>query len=111
MGRGALGEFEHQVLLGALRLGDDAYSVALTLELEGRTGRDVAQAAVYITLRRLEKKGYLSSRLDDRALSETGRERRYFSITPQGMEKLRESREMLLSLWDGVAGVIDGQEV
>lgn len=107
MGRDALGEFEHKVLLGVLRLEGEAYSVPLTLELEERTGKEVAQAAVYITLRRLEKKGLLTSRLDDHAVPETGRERRYFKLTRSGVEKLRESRNMLLSLWEGVAGVLD----
>lgn len=107
MGRDTLGEFEHQVLLGVLRLRGEAYSVPLALELEERTGKEVAQAAVYITLRRLEEKGLLTSRLDDHAVPETGRERRYFELTPPGLEKLRESRNMLLSLWDGVAGVLD----
>lgn len=107
MGRDTLGEFEHQVLLGVLRLRGETYSVPLTLELEERTGKEVAQAAVYITLRRLEKKGLLTSRLDDHAVPETGRERRYFELTPAGIQKLRESREMLLNLWEGVAGVLD----
>ncbi|HSR41346.1 MAG TPA: helix-turn-helix transcriptional regulator [Longimicrobiales bacterium] len=107
MGRDTLGEFEHQVLLGALRLGDACYSVPLTLELEERTGKEVAQAAVYITLRRLEKKGLLTSRLDDHAVPETGRERRYFELTPAGLEKLRESRTMLLNLWEGVDALLD----
>ena len=107
MGRDTLGEFEHQVLLGVLRLEGEAYSVPLALELEELTGKEVAQAAVYITLRRLEKKGLLTSRLDDHAVPETGRERRYFDLTPAGLEKLRESRQMLLSLWEGVAGVLD----
>lgn len=108
MGRNKLGEFEHQVLLGVLRLQDQAYSVSLALELEERTGKEVAQAAVFITLRRLEEKGLLTSRLDDRAVPETGRERRYFKLTPEGMEKLRESREILLRLWDGVTRALDG---
>lgn len=107
MGRDTLGEFEHQVLLGVLRLEGEAYSVPLALELERRTGKEVAQAAVYITLRRLEEKGLLTSRLDDHAVPETGRERRYFALTPEGVEKLRESRAMLLNLWEGVAGVLD----
>lgn len=108
MGRTTLGEFEHQVLLTVLRLQGEAYSVSLTLELEERTGKEVAQAAVYITLRRLEKKGLLTSRLDDHAVAETGRERRYFELTAEGLRMLQESREMLLSLWEGVSATLDG---
>jgi len=107
MSRDTLGEFEHMVLLAILRLGGEAYSVPIVLELEERTGREVAQAAVFIAMKRLEKKGLLTSRMDDHAVKETGRVRRYFQLTDAGREKLRETREALVSLWDGVATQLD----
>lgn len=107
MPRDNLGEFEHMVLLGILRLGGEAYSVPLVLELEERTGREVAQAAVFIAMKRLEAKGFLSSRLDDHARKQTGRVRRYFKLTPAGEAKLRETREALVSLWEGVTARLD----
>ena len=63
MAKDLLGEFEHQVMLAILRLGSESYSVALVLELEETTEREVAPAAVYIALRRLEAKGLLTSRM------------------------------------------------
>ncbi len=107
MGRDRLGGFEHQVLLAVLRLGSEAYSVPIVLELEGRTGREVAQSSVYIALQRMEKKGFLDSRLDDHAVEETGRVRRYFALTHEAMTRLRESRRELFSLWDGVGAELD----
>lgn len=107
MGKDVLGEFEHQVMLAILRLGGEAYSVTVVVELEQRIGRDVAQAAVYIAMKRLEKRGLLTSRMDDHAVGETGRVRRYFKLTPEGMLKLREARETLVSLWEGVTARID----
>ena len=64
MGRTGLGEFEHQVLLTILRLGRESYSVPIVAELDARTGRETATSAVYIALRRLEKRGLLRSRLE-----------------------------------------------
>jgi DNA-binding PadR family transcriptional regulator len=107
MSRDTLGEFEHMVLLAILRLGGEAYSVPVVLELEQRTGREVAQAAVFIAMKRLEKKALLTSRMDDHAVKETGRVRRYFQLTDAGREKLAETREALVSLWDGVATQLD----
>lgn len=107
MGRDRLGEFEHQVLLAVLRLGREAYSVPVVLELEERTGREVAQSSVFIALQRMEKKGLLASRLDDHAVEDTGRVRRYFALTPLAMERLRESRRELFRLWDGVGAQLD----
>ncbi len=107
MSRDTLGEFEHMVLLAILRLGGEAYSVPVVLELEERTGREVAQAAVFIAMKRLEGKGLLTSRMDDHAVKETGRVRRYFQLTDAGREKLRKTREALVSLWDGIATQLD----
>ncbi len=101
MGRDSLGEFEHMVLLAILRQGGEAYSVPLVLELEQRTGRSVAPAAVYIALRRLEKRGLLRSRMVAEA-EESGRPRRYFALEEPAMEKLREARQAFASLWDGM---------
>lgn len=107
MGRETLGHFEHQVLLTVLRLGGEAYSVPIVLELEERTGREVAQAAVFIVLRRLEKKGLLTSRFDDHSVQETGRVRCYFKLTPFAMRRLKESRREMVRLWEGVETVLD----
>src|SRR5688500_5931894 len=102
MGKESLGELEHQVLLAALRLGGEAYSVSIVLELERSGRREVSQAAVFIVLRRLEDKGLLTSRFDCRAVEETGRVRRYFQLTPEALRRLRESRQTLVRLWQGL---------
>jgi PadR family transcriptional regulator PadR len=107
MAREALGEFEHQVLLTILRLGAESYSVPIVLELEERTGRSVAPAAVHIALTRLEKKGYLSSRLVEPGPGQGGRVRRYFTLEPAGVERLRESRRVLARLSEGLAPILD----
>lgn len=107
MPREGLGEFEHQVLLAILQLGGEAYSVSLVLELEERSGREISQAAVFIVLRRLEEKGLLTSRLDDRAAEKTGRVRRYFKPTPEAMRRLKESRRTLVRLWQGLEPLLD----
>ncbi|MGD8321772.1 MAG: PadR family transcriptional regulator, partial [Gemmatimonadota bacterium] len=85
-------DFEQQVLLAVWRLGEEAYGAAVRDELEARTGRDVAQGAVYVTLVRLEKKGLLRSRMADPTPVRGGKAKRYFRITPEGMEGAREVR-------------------
>jgi len=102
MGKQLLGEFEHHVLLALLRQGEEGYSVPILVELEEQTGRAVAPAAVYIALRRLEEKRLLKSHLRSAHPSEGGRERRYYSITPEGMKRMVEARKALMNLWDGM---------
>lgn len=107
MGRSSLGEFEHQVLLTILRLGREAYSVSIVSELEDRTGRETSTSAVYVALRRLEKKGLLRSRLETPEESGEPYPRRYFALTEAALEPLKESRRALLDLWDGLEPVLD----
>jgi PadR family transcriptional regulator, regulatory protein PadR len=107
--KNALGEFEHQVLLSALRLGKGAYTAAIVLELEERTEREVAAAAVYIALRRLEDYALVKSNI--RRMAEPGgkRERRYFTITSAGIDQLSTTRERLLRLWEGIEPVLEAR--
>lgn len=95
----ALGEFEHHVLLAILRRGSRSYSVDIVRELDERTGRSVGVTSIFVTLRRLEKKGLLTSEV---VSPEQGHRRRYFSLTPAAFERLESAREAFLSLWDGV---------
>lgn len=110
MSKEVLGELEHQVLLAVLRCGGDAYSVPILLELEARTGREIAPAAVYIALRRLEEKDLTESSLRSPDDNGGGRSRRYFRVTEDGLDRLRESKRRFVSLWEGLDPLLgDGQ--
>jgi|SRR5579862_9423164 len=98
--------FELQVLLAVLRLGDGAYSVSVVLDLEGRTGRRVSQAAVFVALRRLEKKGLIQSHLED-PFPGSGRVRRLVKPTRAGLRILKDAREQHARTWRGVDRLLD----
>ena len=102
MGREALGEFEQLVLLAALHLGDDVYGVPIADEIERRTGRAVSPAAVYVTLRRLEQKGLLTSAMSAPTAERGGKSRRCVKITSSGLESLRASRQAIDAMWKGL---------
>jgi len=94
-----LQHFELHVLLAMLREQEETYSVPLVLALERRMGRPVAQAAVFIALNRLEKKGLVESRMDE---SEGRHARRYFKLTKQGLAAVRAHRAEHARLWQGL---------
>lgn len=100
------GEFEHHVLLAALRLGERAFTSSIVEELEGRTDRDVAPAAAYVALRRMESKGLVASEM--RTDDESGplRERRFFTVSERGLAALRSSRAQLGRLWEGFESIL-----
>jgi DNA-binding PadR family transcriptional regulator len=96
-----LGEFEQMVLLAVLRLGEDAYGLAVRDELEHVAGRSPSSGALYTTLDRLERKGLVRSRAAEGNGDRGGRPRRYLALTEAGRQALRHSRETLLRLWEG----------
>ncbi|HZS48467.1 MAG TPA: helix-turn-helix transcriptional regulator [Blastocatellia bacterium] len=97
-----LGEFEQIVLLALIRLADNAYGMTIRQEIEKRTGRYVSIGAVYATLDRLEKKGYVDSWLADPTAERGGRAKRYFELLPAGSSAIQRSKEMLTSMWEGL---------
>ena len=102
----SLGEFEQVVLLAVLRLGDAAYAVSVRDEILDRTGRDVSRGSIYITLDRLETKGYLRSWLADPTPERGGRAKRYYALRPRAVEALRDSRRALVALWKGIEATL-----
>ena len=97
-----LGDFEQLVLLAVLRLRQQAYGVAIRREIEERTGRAVSRGAVYITLDRLEEKGYLSSVRADEPAPRSGQARRYYRVEPEGIAALETAHAALRSMWTGL---------
>jgi DNA-binding PadR family transcriptional regulator len=95
-------DFEQQVLLAVWRLGEHAYGAAVREELEARTGRAVAPGAVYVTLIRLEKKGYLHSHLADPTPVRGGKAKRFFEIQPEGIAGVKAARAAMERLWEGL---------
>lgn len=100
--RNYLGEFELLVMLVLVRLGDDAYGVPISREIEQRTEREVTVGSVYAALERLENKGFISSRVGEPTPERGGRAKRYFSVTNRGLREVRKTRQALISLWRGV---------
>ena len=101
-----IGEFEQVVLLAILRLGEEAYAVSIRDEILACTGRDVSRGSIYITLDRLETKGYLRSSFGDPTPERGGRAKRYYALRPRAIEALRESRRALVSLWRGLESML-----
>lgn len=97
-GNDRLGRFEELVLLALVRLRENAYGVPIRREIAERTGRDVSFGAVYTTLERLERKGYVSSWLGDPTPERGGRAKRYFRIKAPGVRALEHSQRTIASM-------------
>jgi PadR family transcriptional regulator, regulatory protein PadR len=96
------GGFELLVMLTIIRLGEDAYGVPISREIERQTGRSVAFGTVYATLERLQRKGFVCSHLGDATPERGGRAKRYFRATSTGLRTVRETKQSLIRLWRGL---------
>lgn len=101
------GEFEQMLLLAILRLGDEAYGAALMGELARTPGRKVSRGSVYVTLDRLEEKGWISSTMSEPRPERGGRPRKVVRLTATGLDQVRRARRAFLKLWDGLEAVLD----
>ena len=91
--------------LGVMRIATKYPRIA-TRHFE-RTGRQVQGGALYVTLDRLEKKGYVVSRMGDPDPQRSGRPKRFIEVTPEGVRALAEHREALLKAWEGIEPELD----
>ena len=100
-----LGEFEEIVMLVVGVLFDEAYGVAIKVEIEDRVKRKVSVGALQSALRRLEQKGFLDSREGEVAPNRGGKPKRYFKITALGKKALEYNQETRLKLWNDIPKV------
>ncbi len=106
--RASLGNFELMVMLVLIRLGEDAYGVPISRELEQQTRREVALGSVYAALERLQEKGFVSSTLGNPTAERGGRAKRYFRVTARGLREVRDARRIFTTLWRDVPALKGG---
>ena len=97
-----LGELQTLVLLAALRLGDRAYAVSIADEIKKQTGRSVDRASVYVTVRRLEQRGLVTTHFGDPLPERGGRARRYVKVEEAGLMAVDGARQSIDRLATGL---------
>lgn len=98
----ALGSFEQVVLTAVLSLGDEAYGVSIHREAEGLVGRPILLGAVYVTLDRMEAKGFVISRLSAPRAERGGKAKRCYRLRPRGERALRDAAGALKRIADAL---------
>ena len=94
----SLGEFEELVLLTVGALREDAYGVSIKDYLKQKTNRNPSIGALHSALNRLEKKGFVKSRLEEATPERRGRRKRYFELTASGSSALLQIYELRSSI-------------
>ena len=100
------GQFEQLVLAAILSLRDDAYGVTIHQKVaELAQPKAVSLGAVYVTLDRLEDKGFVSSRLSDPTRERGGRAKRCYRLEGLGERALQDSAVTAKRIWDSITKI------
>jgi len=96
-----MGEFQRVVLLSIHHLCGQGYAVSIGDEIKRRTGKQVSLGAIYATVDRLERKGFVSSRKGDPTPERGGKPKRFYRIEAPGERMLHEARLLDDRMWAG----------
>ena len=75
----------------------------ITRTAERATGR----ASVYVTLRRLERKGLIRTERESAEEAPSGKPRRFVRVTPEAVTLVQRSRRALERMWAGLEDVLE----
>jgi DNA-binding PadR family transcriptional regulator len=107
----SLGQFEQLVMTAILSLGDNAYGVTIHKKVgELAQPKSVSLGAVYVTLDRLEDKGFISSWLSDPTPERGGRSKRHYRLQALGERTLGESIAAAQRMFEAVEKMWGGLE-
>jgi len=87
----SLGQFEQFVLTAIMALREQAYGLQIYSKVCELAGKQVNLGSIYVTLDRLENKGYIASAIADGTPERGGRPKRFCRLQPAGMLALEES--------------------
>ncbi len=99
-----IGGLEEAVMIAINGLGSDAYGVSVHEALR-HANRNISIGSLYVTLGRLEDKGYIASKDGDPTAERGGRAKRYFNLTGAGVKVLDDAENTRTTL-KGIKGTV-----
>lgn len=100
-----LSRMEELILLSVWKLQDEAYGLEIRLHLSEIMDRELSVGAVYVPLKRLKKRGYLSSWNSEPTEERGGRSKRFFKLTAKGVNALQEVRSVQEKTWSNLPDI------
>lgn len=94
-----LSRMEELILLSVWRLQEEAYGLQIRTYLSELLDHELSVGAVYVPLKRLKKRGYLSSWDSEPTEERGGRSKRFFKLTEKGVGALQQVRTVQETAW------------
>ena len=95
-----LSRTEELLLNCILKLDEKSYTFMIREKLKEITGKTWAFGAIFISLDRLERKGFVNSHLGNDTPERGGRRKRLYSVSKEGMKALSEIRKIERNMWE-----------
>ncbi len=90
---------ETMLLLAIKRLGDEAYGVAIREAVSSLAGKSYTYGSLYSALDQLVRKEYVLKEEGEPTPERGGRRKMFYSLTPKGLEALKQAWELHHALW------------
>jgi len=98
-----LTKIEEILLVAIWQLEEKAYGVKIRQHVSTIVGKELTYGHLYSALNQLVAKKLVTKFRGKASKQRLGRPRIYYSITPRGMESLKEARAMNEKLWSGIS--------
>ena len=89
-----IGPFEQLVLSAIAGIGKEAYGVPIHAKVSELMGKKVNMGSIYVTLMRMQDKGYIASDYGDMTPARRGMPKRFYRLEEKGIIALRDSFEL-----------------
>jgi PadR family transcriptional regulator PadR len=94
---------ETAVLLSIIRLGHNAYGVAIKREAAKFMQKKISYGTLYSYLDQLFRKGFISKEMGDPSPERGGRRKIFYRLTKKGIYALDSAYQLQKSIWAGLS--------
>ncbi len=96
-------KLEEMIMIAVWRLKDEAYGYKIRSFISEKIKKDFSYGNLYSVLGQLVRKEFvIKSSLGDNSQKQ-GKQKIYYTVSPKGIQALRESHEVHNLLWDGIS--------
>lgn len=96
-----LGTLEELILI-LLLAKEETYGVAIAKEYENQLGQTISLPAIHVVLKRLEKKGFVNSRMGEPTNERGGKRKRLYKATSKGYEVAEAIQLKRAAIWKSI---------
>lgn len=97
-----LGEFQELILMTVIVLQEQAYGNEIQRDLEERLNERLSMGAIQTALKRMEEKGFLTSKWGEASQRRGGKRKRIYAATPEAYQTLQEMKDIRSQLWSAM---------